>query len=55
MIFSPDGTRAYVPNDVDGTITVIHTGDDTVGPVLNVGTDAAFSLNYTPPSSPDGR
>ena len=34
---------------------VIHTDDDTVGPVLDVGTDAAFSLNYTRPFSPDGR
>ena len=32
VIFSPDGTRAYVPNDIAGTITVIHTDDDTVGP-----------------------
>ena len=55
VIFSPDGTRAYVPNDIDGTITVIHIDDDTVGPVLDVGTDAAFSFNYTRPSSPDGR
>ena len=55
MIFSPDGTRAYVPNDIAGTITVIHTDDDTVGPVLDVGTDAAFSFYYTPPFSPDGR
>ena len=54
VIFNPAGTRAYVPNENVGTITVIHTDDDTVGPVLDVGA-AAFSLYSAPLFSPDGR
>ncbi|WP_345410581.1 Ig-like domain-containing protein [Actinomycetospora chlora] len=55
VVFSADGTRAYVPNDVSGTITVIHTDDDTIGPVLDVGANAAFTFFFSPPTSPDGR
>ncbi len=38
VVVDPDGTRAYVPNELDNTVTVIDTASNTVVATVPVGT-----------------
>lgn len=49
MGISPDGATLYVPNNVDGTVSVINTSTNTVSTTVTVGSEASRLV-----VSPDG-
>jgi YVTN family beta-propeller protein len=52
VVFSPDGTLAYVTNLNDGTISVINTGANSVTATINLGTGVQPALLAI---TPDGK
>ncbi len=55
VVFSPDGTRAYVTNGADDTVSVIDTGANAVVATISLGNLANNGAPAFPAITPDGK